>query len=759
MIASLVISGISCRKKQPVEKQPEKKYPVTLMTLDPGHFHAGLVQKTMYEQVSPTVYVYAPTGPDVNEHLKRIEGFNKRPENPTRWVEKVYIGNDFFEKMLADKPGNPPSGEVSPRPVGADVVVLSGNNRKKAEYIKRCVDAGLNVLADKPMCIDTPGFDLLEDAFEQARRSKVIIYDIMTERSEITTILQKELAEDKELFGKIIPGSAEQPAIEIESVHHFFKTVSGNPLKRPGWYFDTNQQGEGIVDVTTHLIDLVMWECFPEQPIDYHTDIEVVKANRRPTMISREQFTKSTGLEDFPDFLKDRVNEKGELACFANGEIVFKIKGLYAKVSVVWNFEAPPGGQDTHYAIIRGSLSNAVIRQGKEQNYRPELYIEPAAGVKPDELKLAVEKSIDKLTQDYAGLNVEEQNDCWRVIIPDKYRVGHEAHFGLVSERFLKYMTDGNLPEWEIANMRAKYYTTTKALEMAQPGVEFIQGKDAIDVLIGGNLFTTYRYGLELTKPILYPVKSPSGVVLTRRFPFEIIPGESNDHPHHFGIFFTYDKVNNDGFWNNKTSPPQIKHVKFTKMSDGQLSTVSQWDGNSGKTLLEEKRDMVFSAEPNQYTIDFNITLTAQDEKIVFSDTKEGMFAIRVADWLSEEKGTGRYFDSNGNTGEPNVWGKRGPWARLEGNKDGKTIGIAIFNHPDSVNYPTYWHARGYGLFSANPLGQLDYQKGTKAENPQPLNFTLNPGQSALFRFRMIVYEGPRSPEQFERQFEDFARR
>jgi len=740
VIASLIVSGISCKGKKPAAKQ----YPVTLMTLDPGHFHAGLVQKTMYEQVSPMVYVYAPAGADVNEHLKRIEGFNKRAENPTAWVEKVYTGNNFFEKMLADKPGN--------------IVVLSGNNRKKAEYIKGCVDTGLNVLADKPMCINSAGFNMLEDAFEQARKSKVVIYDIMTERSEITTILQKALAEAEELFGKITPGSAEQPAIEIESVHHFFKTVSGSPLKRPGWYFDTNQQGEGIVDVTTHLIDLVMWECFPEQPIDYHKDIEVVKAKRLPTIISREQFKKSTGMDDFPDFLKDRVNEKGDLACFANGEIIFKIKGLYAKVSVVWNFEAPPGGQDTHYAIMRGSLSNAIIRQGKEQNYKPELYIEPAAGVKPDELKLAVVKTIDKLSQDYAGLNIEEQNDCWRVTIPDKYRVGHEAHFGQVMERFLKYVTDGNMPEWETANMLAKYYTTTTALKMAQPGIEFIQGKNAIDVMINGNLFTTYKYGEDLTKPILYPVKSPSGILMTRRFPFEIIPGESNDHPHHFGIFFTYDKVNDDGFWNNATSPPQIKHVKFTKMSDGQLSTISQWVGKSGKVLLEEKRDMFFSEEPNQYAIDFNIVLTAQDEKIVFSDTKEGMFAIRVADWLSEEKGTGRYLDSNGNSGEPNVWGKRGSWTRLEGKNDRKTIGIAIINHPESVNYPTYWHARGYGLFSANPLGQLDYQKGTKVENPQPLNFTLNPGQSALFRFRIIIYEGPRNPEQFQWQFEDFAR-
>jgi hypothetical protein len=283
--------------------------------------------------------------------------------------------------------------------------------------------------------------------------------------------------------------------------------------------------------------------------------------------------------------------------------------------------------------------------------------------------------------------------------------------------------------------------------------IKFVQDTNKINILIGGNLFTTYRYGSELTKPILYPVKSPSGILLTRRFPFEIIPGESNDHPHHTGIFFTYDKVNNDGFWNNATSPPQIKHIKTTKMENGQLSTISHWVGKSGKTLLEEKRDMFFSAEPNQYVIDFNITLTAQDEKIVFEDTKEGMFAIRVADWLSEEKGTGKYLSSDGNVGEPNIWGKKADWARLEATKNGKTIGIAIFYHPGSTCYPTYWHTRGYGLFSANPLGQLDYLKGRNIENPQPLNFTLQPGQNAIFRFRMIIYEGQKTAEQLERQF------
>jgi len=297
--------------------------------------------------------------------------------------------------------------------------------------------------------------------------------------------------------------------------------------------------------------------------------------------------------------------------------------------------------------------------------------------------------------------------------------------------------------------------------------IKFVQDTNKIDILIGGKQFTSYRYGSELTKPILYPVKSPSGLVLTRGFPFEVIPGESNDHPHHTGIFFTYDKVNNDGFWNNTTSPPQIKHIKTTKMKNSQLSTISHWVGKNENTLLEEKRDMIFSAEPNQYAIDFNIVLIAQEKKVVFGDTKEGMFAIRVADWLSEDKGTGpstslgtgKYLDSEGNKGEPNIWGKRANWVRLEGTKDGKIIGIVIFNHPTSACYPTYWHARGYGLFSANPLGQLDFLKGRNVENPKPLNFTLNPGQSSLFKFRTIIYEGPKTADELEREFKNYAQR
>ena len=148
---------------------------VKLMVLNPGHYHAALVQKSMYDQVTPEVYVYAPASPEVQEYLKRIESFNDRSEEPTSWQEKVYTGDDYLEKMLDEKPGN--------------VVVMSGNNQKKTMYIKSAVDAGLNVFSDKPMCIDAAGFRLLEQAFETAERNGVLLYDIMTARFNVLCIL------------------------------------------------------------------------------------------------------------------------------------------------------------------------------------------------------------------------------------------------------------------------------------------------------------------------------------------------------------------------------------------------------------------------------------------------------------------------------------------------------------------------------------------------------------------------------------------
>ncbi|XOV90982.1 MAG: putative oxidoreductase C-terminal domain-containing protein [Bacteroidota bacterium] len=422
---------------------------VKLMNLDPGHFHAALVQKSMYNQMDPKVYVYAPEGSDVQDYLNLINGYNTRSESPTSWDEVVYTGPDYLEKMLSDKPGN--------------LMVVAGNNKKKTEYILKTVQAGVNVLADKPMVITKDGFSDLEKAFAEAEKNGVLLYDIMTERHEVTTIIQRELSKISAVFGELTVGTAEEPAITKESVHHFFKFVSGNPIKRPGWFFDTEQQGEGIVDVNTHLVDLIQWEAFPEVVLN-KSDVEIISARRWPTVLTLEQFTRVTQLEAFPDYLQKDIVD-GKLNVYANGEIIYKLKGKVAKASVIWNYEAPTGTGDTHFSIMRGSNADLVIRQGDEQGYKPTLYVESTANGFENTLQEAINGTINSL---YPGVTLEKLSASqWKVNIPDQYKVGHEAHFGQVTEKYLQYLIDGKLPEWEVPNMITKYYTTTMGLEKA----------------------------------------------------------------------------------------------------------------------------------------------------------------------------------------------------------------------------------------------------------------------------------------------------
>lgn len=427
---------------------------IRLITLDPGHFHAALVQKSMYADVDPVVHVYAPAGDDVQEHLKKIEAYNTRPENPTKWKEEVYAGGDFFRKMLTEKAGN--------------VVILAGNNQKKTEYIKTSVDAGLHVLADKPMAINTESFELLKEAFASAENKNVLLYDIMTERYEITTMLQREFSMLPEVFGTLQKGTPTDPAITKESVHHFFKYVSGMPLKRPAWFFDVTQEGEGIVDVTTHLVDLVQWECFPEQAIDYRQDIKITSARRWETNLAPGQFRQATGIAAYPAYLTKDVGRDSLLAVYSNGEINYQIKGINAKVSVIWNYKAPEGAGDTHFSMMKGTKANLVIRQGQAQGYKPQLSVEPAKGTDLNAFQKALKANMATVQHKYPGVELKRSGNAWIVTVPEKYHNGHEAHFGQVTEKYLQYLAEGKMPDWEVPNMIAKYYTTTKALELAK---------------------------------------------------------------------------------------------------------------------------------------------------------------------------------------------------------------------------------------------------------------------------------------------------
>lgn len=451
LVLSSCGSGGSKQQSGKSDASMENINQVKLITVDPGHFHAALVQKIMYDQVAPEVHVYAPEGPDYLQHLDKIKSYNSRPVNPTSWNEIVYTGSDFFEKMLADKAGN--------------VVVLSGNNRKKAEYITKSINAGLNVLADKPMIIIPEDFPALEVAFATAKEKGILLYDIMTERYEVTTILQKLLSQKTEVFGTLMTGSKEDPAVTKVSVHHFSKIVSGSPLLRPAWFFDVEQQGEGIVDVTTHLVDLVQWECFPEQILSTG-DITMVAAKRWPTLISQEEFKGVTGFDNFPDYLQKDVKD-GKLNVFSNGEMVYQIKGIFAKVSVEWKYQAPPGGGDTHYSVMHGTKCDLVIKQGAEEKFLPTLYVENLKGITMNNFTTKLKEVVGALP--YDSIQVESVNkNILKISIPKKFRVTHEDHFGQVTAKFLEYLKDGKLPEWEVPGMITKYYTTTSALKMAR---------------------------------------------------------------------------------------------------------------------------------------------------------------------------------------------------------------------------------------------------------------------------------------------------
>lgn len=307
----------------------------------------------------------------------------------------------------------------------------------------------------------------------------------------------------------------------------------------------------------------------------------------------------------------------------------------------------------------------------------------------------------------------------------------------------------------------------------AQNDVKFVakNAEQKVDVLIGGKYFTSYNYSKNIDKPVLYPLQTASGLLVSRGFPLAPRAGERVDHPHHIGMWFNYGDVNGLDFWNNSYAIPDsakpkygsIHHQQVVKTEGGKASgtlvVTANWDDHKGKTLLKEDTRFVFSGDATHRIIDRITTLTAQKERVIFTDNKEGVLGIRVARELeipaekaevftdaqgnptkvavlNNEGVTGNFLTSEGKTGN-DAWGTRGKWCLMYGKKENQNISVAIIDHPSNPGYPTYWHARGYGLFAANTLGQ-DALSGGK----EKLNLALEPGKSATFRYRVIITNG-----------------
>ena len=432
--------------------------PIRLITLAPGHFHAALVQKEMSSGVHRRGHVYGPLDRDTVAHIDRLVGFNTRAENPTDWELDLRAGPDWLDRFQREQPGN--------------TVVLSGRNRPKLDLIRAAVGCTLHVLADKPWIVEAADLAPLEEIFRDADLRDVLVWDMMTERHEVTNRLMHQLVSDADLFGHWRAGSAAEPALVLESVHHLKKEVAGRPLQRPWWWFDAAISGEAMADVGTHLADLAIGLIAPEKPVDYRTDISILDADRWPLVLAEEQFAALTGLPGYPPELAPRVVEQ-QLYYRGNNSVTFTLGGVHVKLTTLWEYEAPPGGGDTHHAIAHGLRASVAIRQ--EPGQPPDVFVIAPAPDEHGAMLDPLRALCAKLRPDFPGLDVEDRGTEARLLFPDRLRTGHEAHFAAVMDEYVRYFHSPRaVPPWERPNLLAKYFITTRAVERARekrPGV------------------------------------------------------------------------------------------------------------------------------------------------------------------------------------------------------------------------------------------------------------------------------------------------
>jgi hypothetical protein len=307
-----------------------------------------------------------------------------------------------------------------------------------------------------------------------------------------------------------------------------------------------------------------------------------------------------------------------------------------------------------------------------------------------------------------------------------------------------------------------------------------------VDVLVDGEPFTSYIWPDTLKKPVLFPLRTASGTIVTRGYPLEPRPGERTDHPHHVGFWFNYENLNGVDFWNSSTTLPAdqqakmgtIVHRRIVKTSNGanqgELEVEMDWIMPDGQPILHETADFIFRTGPRARVVDRISTLTALDKPAVFKDAKDGLLALRVRRELEQPSTeaatytdasgrlttvkamdtngvTGLYRSSEGSTGDA-VWGMRGRWTMLTGKVEQENITLALLDHPKNPGFPAYWHARGYGLFAVNPLGQEIFSHGK-----EKLNFTIQPKQSATFRYRLLILDSVATPDEVETQYRQFV--
>ncbi len=343
-----------------------------------------------------------------------------------------------------------------------DVVVFTGRNRGKIDRMLPVISAGLHVLADKPWIISSGDMPKLEQAFAVAESKHVVAYDIMTERYEVTSELQRELVNVHEIFGEPVKGDAQHPGVVAKSVHHVMKVVAGVPLRRPVWFFDIVEYGEGLADVGTHVVDLVQWTLLPDTPFDYRQDIEALEGRRWPL---DHDFRAVSRLRD-----RRTRRRQSRLLLQQLGPLhparYPREDGHHLELGSACRFRRRLRSGIPRYSCQRRNPSGRRREIHPGSLYRPSCRCAEPPSLRP------CRRRVDQLQARWPGLAIEQNGTEARLVAfhRDKFRVGHEAHFAQVARRFFDYAKDPkSLPAWERSYMLAKYYVSTRGVELAQP--------------------------------------------------------------------------------------------------------------------------------------------------------------------------------------------------------------------------------------------------------------------------------------------------
>lgn len=422
-----------------------------LIEIDPGHPHLSGLHAKMLPGVSDSVHIYSPLTAELAAHLAALSRFNGRAENPTHWSVRLFSGPDYLTEMQKEEPGG--------------IVALSGRNAANIRYIETALRAGQHVFADKPWIIDSEAFPKLEAALKLAREKHLVTYDWMTLRGDPAYRLVRDLVQQEPVFGAPVPGSLEQPSVRLENLHGLLKYSNGVPQKRPAFFLDVRQQGEGMADVGTHLADLAQWTLFPGKEISYRADVRVLQATHSALSLTLEQFTRLTGESMWPAYLKGRVAD-GKLADYTNGDCVYTLKGVHVSLRVRWQFEAPPGTGDSYFASYLGTRALIELRAGPKEKFIPEIYLTPTDASAATAWDAGLKSAVNHMQKDYPGLSFEKTGRSFHMLLPRADRGGDGLQ--KIFTEFEGFVRDWNtFPEFEDSNLLAKYYVTTTAVALA----------------------------------------------------------------------------------------------------------------------------------------------------------------------------------------------------------------------------------------------------------------------------------------------------